>query len=98
VAVIGCGVGAESGYGSDKPDAIPGCRVTPVEVVLGQCSDKPISAEQQRKRFQHRALARAVWPYKHRLALAKVDLSFFYPSELLDVELTNPHALSPLFS
>src|SRR6266849_6507861 len=90
-------VRAESSYGSNESDAVPSFGVTPVKVVFGQWPDEPVSTEQQRKGFQHRTLACPIRSNKHRLALTKVNLGGLNSSEVLDVELSNPHRLSPPF-
>jgi hypothetical protein len=86
-------VRAESSHGRNEPNAIARFRVTPIKIMLGQHADKSVSAEQQRKSFQCRTLACPIRSDKHRLALTEVNLGSLYSSEVLDVELSNPHTL-----
>jgi len=76
--VIRRSVGTESGYGSDQSDAIPGCRVTPIEIVLVNVRTSR-SLPNSSANASNTVLLPRVWPDKHRLALTKVNLSLSIP-------------------
>ncbi len=76
-------VAVETDYCGNKSNTICGLRIAPIEIMLGELADHPVSTEQQSQRLNDRSLTAVVGANEYGVR-RETDCTFTDSAKILD--------------